>query len=80
MNLFSTGLLLAVDAILLSFTVKLNGEPHSYTGFEGDDRSCLSMPNTGTRALNYETFFNVKAFSILSTKGVNPSLSNVIGL
>ena len=66
--------------ILLSFAVKLNGEPRSYTSFKSDNRSCLSMPNTGTGALNRETFFNIKAFSVLGNKGVDPSLSNIIGL
>jgi len=80
MNLLSTGLSLAVDVILLSFAVKLNGEPRSCAGFEGDDRSCLSVPNTGTGALNRETFFDVEAFGVLGTEGVDPSLSNVIGL
>ena len=80
MNLLSTRLLLAVDVILLSFIVKLNREPRSYAGFKGDDRSCLFIPNTETRALNRETFFNIKAFSVLGTKGVDPSLSNIIGL
>jgi hypothetical protein len=73
-------LLLAVDTILLSFAVKLNGEPCSYTGFKGNNRSYLSVLNTRTRALNYKTFFNIKAFSVLGTKGVDPSLSNIIGL
>jgi len=80
MNLLSIELSLVVDVILLSFIVKLNGEPRFCAGFEGDNRSCLSMLNTGTRVLNCETFFNVKAFSILGTKGVDPSLFNVIGL
>ena len=80
MNLLFTGLLLAVDVILLSFAVKLNREPRSCAGFEGDNRSCLSMPNTKTEALNRETFFNIEAFSVLGTKGVDFSLSNVIGL
>jgi len=69
-----------MDVILLSFAVKLNREPRSYIGFEGNNRSYLSAPNTKTRALNYETFFNVEAFSILGTKGVDFILSNVIGL
>jgi len=69
-----------VDVILLSFIVKLNREPHSCTGFKGNNRSYLSMLNTGTGALNYKTFFNIKAFGILGTKGVDPSLSNIIGL
>ena len=69
-----------MDAILLSFTVKLNKEPRSCAGFEGNNKSYLFMPNTGTRALNRETFFNVEAFSVLGTKGVDLSLSNVIGL
>ena len=69
-----------MDVILLSFIVKLNGESHSYAGFKGDDRSYLFVPNTRTRALNYKTFFNIKAFGVLGTKGVDPSLSNIIGL
>jgi len=80
MNLLFTGLLLAVDIILLSFTVKLNREPYSYAGFKGDNRSYLSVLNTKTKALNRETFFNIEAFSVLGTKGVDLSLSNVIGL
>ena len=80
MNLLFTGLLLAVDIILLSFTVKLNGEPRSCTSFKGNNRSCLSMPNTGTGALNHKTFFNIKAFGVLGNEGVDPSLSNIIGL
>jgi len=71
---------LVVDIILLSFIVKLNRDPRSYTGFKGNNRSYLSVLNTKTRALNCKTFFNIKAFSILGTKGVDPSLSNVIGL
>ena len=80
MNLLFIGLSLAMDTILFSFVVKLNGEPRSCASFKGDNRSCLSILNTGTRALNRETFFNIKAFSVLGTKGVNLSLSNVIGL
>ena len=71
---------MAVDIILLSFVVKLNREPRSYSSFKGNDRSYLSVPNTRTRALNRKTFFNIKAFGVLGIKGVNPSLSNVIGL
>jgi len=80
MNLFSTGLLLVVDVILFSFTAKLNGEPRSCTSFKGNNKSCLFILNTKTKALNYKTFFNIEAFNILSTKGVDFSLSNVIGL
>jgi len=80
MNLLFIGLLLAVDMVLFSFAVKLNGEPCFYTGFKSDNRSYLSMLNTRTRALNRETFFDVEAFSILGTKKVDPSLSNVIRL
>jgi len=69
-----------VDVILLSFTVKLNREPRSCAGFKGDNRSYLFILNTRTGALNRETFFNIKAFGVLGTKGVDPSLSNVIGL
>ena len=80
MNLLSKGLPLVVNIILLIFTVKLNGKSRSCTSFKGNNRSYLSILNTGTRALNHKTFFNSKAFSILGTKGVNPSLSNIIGL
>jgi len=80
MNLLSIGLLLVVDVMLLSFVVKLNGEPRSYTSFEDNNRFYLSVLNTRTRALNCKTFFNIKAFSVLGTKGVDPSLSNIIGL
>jgi len=80
MNLLSIGLLLVVHVILPSFAVKLNGEPRSYAGFKGNNRSCLSVLNTRTGALNRETFFNIKVFGVLGTKGVDLSLSNIIGL
>ena len=69
-----------INILLLNFIVKLNREPCSYISFKSNNRSCLFIQDTGTGALNCDTFFDIKAFSVLGTKGVDPSLSNIIGL